>query len=212
MKLTDEFFTQRRCEKPPAGHEIRKPTFNMSKDSAPAASTVTTPVHASSAANDGAHDPEIAAPTLDVDRAHLSEVSNASSYDKQAYTASPLSPFETYNLRVDRDEGDRATEFNVCSIARPHMRAFHCAWFSFFLAFMLWFCPAPLLGEIQITLGLSKQDLWTSSICSDATAIIMRLFAGPTCDNYDVQHRFPRCTGNCPHQPAGLPAGGGPTC
>ena len=39
--------------------------------------------------------PEIAAFTLDVDCAHLSQVSNASSYDRQAYKASSLSPFET---------------------------------------------------------------------------------------------------------------------
>jgi NNP family nitrate/nitrite transporter-like MFS transporter len=64
------------------------------------------------------------------------------------------------------------------------MRGLHCAWISFFLAFMIWFAPAPLLKEIQDTLGLTKQELWTSSITNDCTAIFTRIVMGPICDNY----------------------------
>jgi len=42
----------------------------------------------------------------------------------------------------------------------PHMRAFHMAWFSFFLAFCGWFCLAPLMIIIREELGLcDNQDL-----------------------------------------------------
>ena len=124
-----------------------------------------------------------ALPTIDEENANISHRSHASSFDLDGYKASPLSLYKTYGLRVDHECNDRATEFNLCQISRPHMRAFHCAWFSFFLAFYVWFAVAPLLSEIQMTLNLSKQDIWTSSICSDATAILMRLIAGPLCDH-----------------------------
>ena len=67
------------------------------------------------------------------------------------------------------------------------MRALHCAWLSFFLAFVIWVSPAPLLKEIQGSLGLSKEEVWTSSITNDATAIIMRIIMGPVCDAYGAR-------------------------
>lgn len=67
------------------------------------------------------------------------------------------------------------------------MRGLHCAWISFFLAFMIWFAPAPLLKEIQDTLSLSKQELWTSNITNDLTAIFTRIIMGPICDNYGAR-------------------------
>jgi NNP family nitrate/nitrite transporter-like MFS transporter len=98
------------------------------------------------------------------------------------YRASPGSKYVRYNVAVDHDEGDRATEIKIFSTARPHMRAMHCAWISFFLAFNIWFAPAPLLREIQDTLGLTKKQIWTSSITNDLTAIVMRMLIGPICD------------------------------
>ena len=67
-------------------------------------------------------------------------------------------------MNVDADQDDRATEIKLCSFARPHMRAFHCSWLGFFIAFFIWFAIAPLLSEIKKTLGLSKEEVWTSSI------------------------------------------------
>jgi NNP family nitrate/nitrite transporter-like MFS transporter len=67
------------------------------------------------------------------------------------------------------------------------MRGLHCAWISFFLAFTIWFAPAPLLVEIQDTLGLSKKQVWTSSITNDITAIIMRTVMGPMCDAFGAR-------------------------
>lgn len=100
------------------------------------------------------------------------------------YRASPESKYSRYNVSVDHESGDRATEIRLGSLARPHMRGLHTAWVSFFLAFTIWFAPAPLLREIKDTLGLSKAEVWTSSITNDLTAIVMRVFMGPICDAY----------------------------
>ena len=94
-----------------------------------------------------------ALPTIDEANANISQRSRVSDFELDGYKANPQSLYKTYHLRIDHAANDRATEFKLCQVARPHMRAFHCAWCSFFLAFMLWFCPAPLLAEIQTTLG-----------------------------------------------------------
>jgi len=72
--------------------------------------------------------------------------------------------YDTYYVEVDPDQDDKSKEIKLCSFARPHMRAFHCSWWGFFIAFFIWFAIAPLLSEIKVTLGLTKQELWTSSI------------------------------------------------
>lgn len=115
-----------------------------------------------------------------------------SSYDEFAWERDPFagslgSNYPRYSLPVDHEEGDRAMEIKLCSWKRPHMRALHCAWISFFLAFTIWFAPAPLLKEIQDTLGLTKQQVWTSSITNDITAIVLRILIGPVCDNFGAR-------------------------
>jgi NNP family nitrate/nitrite transporter-like MFS transporter len=70
------------------------------------------------------------------------------------------------------------------------MRAFHCSWWSFFIAFFIWFAIAPLLSEIQVTLGLTKQEIWTSSIVGVAGTIAMRFILGPGCDKYGARVLF----------------------
>jgi NNP family nitrate/nitrite transporter-like MFS transporter len=100
------------------------------------------------------------------------------------YKGSPDSVYKRYNLTVDHKEGDRATEIKLFSLQRPHMRALHCAWVSFFCAFMMWFAPAPLLSEIRDTLNLSKSDVWNSAITNDIVAVLGRILMGPICDNY----------------------------
>ena len=103
--------------------------------------------------------------------------------------AAPAAPAEettakTFSLPVDAD--NKATKINIFSIARPHMRAFHFAWFSFFLAFFGWFALAPLQANIK------KNNAWLSqgkrfkyqNIISVAGTIIMRLIIGPFCDQF----------------------------
>ncbi|KAL7535648.1 hypothetical protein ACHAXR_010773 [Thalassiosira sp. AJA248-18] len=72
-------------------------------------------------------------------------------------------------------------------MTRPHMRAFHFAWFSFFFAFLAWFAIAPLLAEVQKSLDLTKEQIWTSSIASVAGAVVTRCMAGLFCDIYGAR-------------------------
>ena len=67
------------------------------------------------------------------------------------------------------------------------MRAFHCSWWGFFIAFFIWFAIAPLLSEIKVTLGLTKQELWTSSIVVVGGTIMMRFVNGPLCDKFGAR-------------------------
>lgn len=106
---------------------------------------------------------------------------------RDPYQAAPESVYERYHVTVDHNEGDRATEIRLFQFHRPHMRGFHVAWISFFLAFMIWFSPAPLLKEIQKSLNLTKKEIWTSSITNDLTAIVLRILVGPLCDAYGAR-------------------------
>jgi NNP family nitrate/nitrite transporter-like MFS transporter len=67
------------------------------------------------------------------------------------------------------------------------MRAFHCAWISFFMAFFLWFSPSALLPEIELSLNLNHEQIWLSTICSDISTILMRFILGPICDWYGAR-------------------------
>jgi MFS transporter, NNP family, nitrate/nitrite transporter len=64
------------------------------------------------------------------------------------------------------------------------MRSFHLSWWGFFIAFFIWFAIAPLLSEIKTTLGLTKQEVWTSSIVGVGGTILMRFVNGPLCDKF----------------------------
>jgi len=98
-----------------------------------------------------------------------------------------IKKYDSYNVNVDPHQDDKAPEINLLSFKRPHMRAFHCSWMGFFTAFFIWFAIAPLLPEIKETLKISKQDIWTSNICSVAGTIFMRFINGPMCDKYGAR-------------------------
>jgi NNP family nitrate/nitrite transporter-like MFS transporter len=91
---------------------------------------------------------------------------------------------------VDPDQEDKATEIKLLSFARPHMRAFHCSWWAFFIAFFIWFAITPLLSEIRDTLKLTKEQVWTSSIVGVGGTIVMRFILGPLCDKYGARILF----------------------
>lgn len=76
------------------------------------------------------------------------------------------------------------------NFSRPHMRAFHFAWFAFFIAFFIWFSIAPLMSEVKITLKLTKQEIWTSNIIGVGGTIFMRFLVGPLCDKYGPRALF----------------------
>jgi MFS transporter, NNP family, nitrate/nitrite transporter len=96
----------------------------------------------------------------------------------------------TYACNVDPMQEDRATEIKMCNFSRPHMRAFHFAWFGFFMAFFIWFSIAPIMSEIKITLKLNKQQIWTSNIIGVGGTIFMRFLLGPICDKYGARIPF----------------------
>jgi NNP family nitrate/nitrite transporter-like MFS transporter len=64
------------------------------------------------------------------------------------------------------------------------MRAFHYSYACFFSAFIAWFAVAPLLPTIKATLGMTKDQVWVSNICSVLATVFMRFIVGPLCDIY----------------------------
>jgi NNP family nitrate/nitrite transporter-like MFS transporter len=86
------------------------------------------------------------------------------------------------------------------------MRAFHCAWWSFFIAFFMWFAISPLLPEIRQSLGLTKQEIWTSSIAGVGGTIFVRFLLGPLCDKFGARVSFALilCLGSIPTACIGL--------
>lgn len=91
---------------------------------------------------------------------------------------------QQYDLPTD--ENGRAKVIKIFSFKRPHMRAFHFAWSSFFLAFFGWFALAPLQTEIK------KDNAWlsqgsrfkTQNIVAVGGTILMRFAIGPFCDRF----------------------------
>ncbi|KAG8464517.1 hypothetical protein KFE25_009889 [Diacronema lutheri] len=63
-----------------------------------------------------------------------------------------------YAVQVDKE--NKATEIKLLNFSRPHMRAFHYAWLSFFLAFTGWFALAPLTPIVRVSLGLCENGDW----------------------------------------------------
>jgi MFS transporter, NNP family, nitrate/nitrite transporter len=70
------------------------------------------------------------------------------------------------------------------------MRAFHCCWWSFFIAFFTWFSISPLLGDIRDDLNLTKNQIWDSTIASVGGTIGIRFVLGPLCDKYGARDLF----------------------
>mmetsp|Transcript_11195 Transcript_11195/g.16792 ORF Transcript_11195/g.16792 Transcript_11195/m.16792 type:complete len:91 (-) Transcript_11195:1548-1820(-) len=54
--------------------------------------------------------------------------------------------YAPYKLKVDEDQDDKATELKLNCFARPHMRAFHCSWWSFFIAFFHLVCHSAAIS------------------------------------------------------------------
>jgi len=126
--------------------------------------------------------------------------------DVDSGAAGEWKKYSTYAVAVDPEQEDKATEIKLCSFARPHMRAFHCSWWCFFIAFFIWFAIAPLLGEIRDDLKITKQEVWTSSIVGVGGTIFMRFVLGPGCDKYGARILFAvvLCSASIPTACTGL--------
>jgi NNP family nitrate/nitrite transporter-like MFS transporter len=103
------------------------------------------------------------------------------------YQAGADSKFETYSVLVDPEKEDRAVEIALYSAARPHMRGFHFAWISFFVAFFAWFSITPLLSEVAASLNLTRKEIWTSSTLAVAGSAVTRILIGPVNDIYGAR-------------------------
>lgn len=114
--------------------------------------------------------------------------------------------YQTYAVDVDPDQDDKAKAIKLCNFSRPHMRAFHCSWWGFFIAFFIWFAIAPLLSEIRESLDLTKEQVWTSSIVGVGGTIFMRFVLGPGCDKFGARVLFAvvLCTASIPTACTGL--------
>ena len=94
-------------------------------------------------------------------------------------------------VAVDPAQHNKATELQLwplfgskLTFARPHMRAFHFQWLSFFVAFMAWFAYAPLLVIIRQDLEISTRGIWLSNVCNVAACVVARFVVGPLGDKY----------------------------
>ena len=103
---------------------------------------------------------------------------------KYAWSAKHSSMASESGLPVASDENFKAKTINLMSFARPHMRAFHYSWISFFLAFLCWFAFAPLMPTIRVELGLNMKQVLTINMMSVACTIFARFALGPLCEQY----------------------------
>ena len=113
-------------------------------------------------------------------------LSRAGSYVDTQWASSD-SKYDRYACRVDQHQGDKAVEIPLFVFQRPHMRAFHFAWMSFFVAFFTWFAISPLLPEIKDTLQLSHSEIWMSNVCSSAGTVVCRIIVGPLNDRFGAR-------------------------
>jgi len=98
--------------------------------------------------------------------------------------------YSEYDCEVDPDQDDKSKEIKLCSLKRPHMRAFHASWSGFFIAFFIWFAIAPLLPEVKKSLDIEKKQIWTSNIVGVGGTILMRFVFGPLCDKFGPRTPF----------------------
>lgn len=101
--------------------------------------------------------------------------------------ASEWKKYDSYDVPVDPKQQDKATTIKLCSIRRPHMRAFHFAWFGFFMAFVSWFAFAPLMKEIRADLGMTKAEVYNANISSVSSTVLSRFIVGPLCDTFGAR-------------------------
>ena len=70
-------------------------------------------------------------------------------------------------------------------------RVFLLSWWGFFVAFWSWYAFPPLLTDtIRQDLNLSQSEIANSNILSLAATLLVRLVAGPACDQFGPKWTF----------------------
>jgi NNP family nitrate/nitrite transporter-like MFS transporter len=77
--------------------------------------------------------------------------------------------------RILVDENGKATNIKLFSFGRPHMRAMHLSWLSFFIAFTGWFAIPPLMPTIKADLKLTPSEISDANLTSVSATILARL-------------------------------------
>ncbi|XP_050382624.1 high affinity nitrate transporter 2.7 [Argentina anserina] len=95
----------------------------------------------------------------------------------------PLKQAAPHLFALPVDEDGKATEFRPFSMASPHMRAFHLAWFSLFACFFSTFSIPPLIAVIRSDLHLTETDTSRAAIAAFVGSIFSRIAMGPVCDH-----------------------------
>ena len=126
------------------------------------------------------------------------------------YTETSPGEWKMGAMPVDPTQGFKAKEIQLLSFQRPHMRAFHFAWSSFFvraprpppetprrrardrrpdrvapraqMAFVCWFAFAPLMVLVRADLNIPVSGVFTTNICSVLSTVMARFLVGPLCD------------------------------
>lgn len=76
----------------------------------------------------------------------------------------------------------RAKRINFFHFSTPPMRAFHMAWFAFFVGFFSWFGMAPLMQIVRGELGFTPRQVGWCVIGSVSITLLARIAIGFLCD------------------------------
>ncbi|WIA21146.1 hypothetical protein OEZ85_005456 [Tetradesmus obliquus] len=98
----------------------------------------------------------------------------------------PGAPTQQFALPVDAEF--KACRLDLCSFARPHMRAFHLNWAAFFITFATTFAPAAVLPVLRDSLDLTATDIGNGGIASVCGAIGSRLVMGTFTDMFGPRY------------------------
>ncbi|EFN52689.1 hypothetical protein CHLNCDRAFT_138674 [Chlorella variabilis] len=82
------------------------------------------------------------------------------------------------------DSEGKACRLRLLSTAAPHMRSFHLAWATHFMAVFATFTAAPLLPVIRGNLDLTKTQVSAAGIAAVSGTIVSRVLTGGVCDRW----------------------------